>query len=212
MTLATPYPLQWPTGRNRTPARRRKRAQFGQTSDARRSRGKEPVSINTARERLAAELDRLGAGYGVISSNLELRADGQPRSGQREPADPGIAVYFRMQGADHCIACDAWDRAADNIAAIAKHIEATRGMARWGCADVAAMFRGFQSLPPPDAAIVTPRHWTAVLGFPRDVTLTRDQVEARYRKLAKERHPDAGGSVDAFAELQTAIDTARKGF
>lgn len=39
----------------------------------------------------------------------------------------------------------------------------------------------------------------AVLGLER--TATVDEVRAAYRRLSKERHPDAGGSDVAFAEL-----------
>jgi hypothetical protein len=35
---------------------------------------------------------------------------------------------------------------------------------------------------------------------------TQEDVKARYRQLAKERHPDTGGTENAFKELQTAYD------
>jgi hypothetical protein len=35
-------------------------------------------------------------------------------------------------------------------------------------------------------------------------------VEDMYRRLARERHPDNGGSHDAMAELNRAIEEARK--
>src|SRR3546814_9529449 len=90
------------------------------------------VTIATALDRLEAELTRLGARGIILSSNLERTLSGAPRSGQADPADPGVAVYFTLKGKDTVLACDRWYRAADNMVAIAKHIEAIRGMDRWG--------------------------------------------------------------------------------
>ena len=38
--------------------------------------------------------------------------------------------------------------------------------------------------------------------------LTLDQTKARYRQLAKEYHPDAGGKVQAFIKLKADYDNA----
>src|SRR3546814_9453399 len=88
--------------------------------------------FRSALDRLEAELTRLGARGIILSSNLERTLSGAPRSGQADPADPGVAVYFTLKGKDTVLACDRWYRAADNMVAIAKHIEAIRGMDRWG--------------------------------------------------------------------------------
>ncbi|WP_197535667.1 J domain-containing protein [Sphingobium sp. SYK-6] len=137
----------------------------------------------------------LRAGYVTLSTNLETRLDGNPRSGQPEPQDPGAAVYFRLQGKDTVLACDKWDRVADNIAAIAKHIEALRGMDRWGVGTAAQAFAGYQALPAPE-------QWWQVLGVP--VSATREQINAAYRSLAMKAHPDQGGSDAAMARLNAA--------
>lgn len=46
----------------------------------------------------------------------------------------------------------------------------------------------------------------AVLGL--DEAATPDDVRAAYRRLSKERHPDAGGTEAAFVELQQAYEQA----
>lgn len=198
------YPLQWPVHRPRKPAGVRRRAVFGKQGPG---GWKESLSVADALRRLQGELDILGARYPVVSSNLETRLDGLPRSGQRDPDDPGVALYFDLAGKPHCMPCDTYDRVADNIAAIAKHIEYTRGIDRWGVATVNEMFAGFAALPAPGAK----RSWREVLAFGPDILRpNRDMVEKRYRELAKERHPDAGGSADAMSELNAAKADALK--
>lgn len=188
------YPLQWPAGWPR--ARYRSTARFQQKkSDGWMGQ----VTIATARERLQRELDLLGAMYVTLSTNVELRLDGQPRSDRRDPVDTGAAVYFRLQGKDIVLACDKWDRVADNITAIAKHIEALRGMDRWGVGTASQAFAGYERL-------AAPEHWTATLGLSLDAT--REQINQAYRQRAQTAHPDKGGSTAAMAHLNAARDAA----
>lgn len=188
------YPLQWPAGKPRTVTR--KRAAFG-THD---HRGKKSLTITEALVRLQNELDRLGANNYVISSNLITRLDGLPRSGQAKPQDPGVALYFQLKNKPHCMPCDTFDRASDNIAAIAKHIEATRAIERYGVATMSEMFAGFVALPAPGA----PRPWWEVLGVPRNAD--REAINAAFRAKAKSAHSDTGGSDAAMTTLNVARD------
>jgi len=88
------------------------------------------LTVADARNRLDLELQRLGARDVLLSTNVQVRLDGLPRSGQNEPADPGAAVYFTLKGKPRCLACDRWSRVADNIAAIAAHVYAIRAVDR----------------------------------------------------------------------------------
>jgi hypothetical protein len=200
------YPLQWPTGFPRTNAGERKRARFSRgetrtTLSGGQWRRQKELSVAAARERVEAELDRLGADRIVLSTNLHLRLDGMPRSIQRQPEDPGVAVYFTLDGVPHCLPCDRWDRVADNIAAIAKHIEATRGQLRWGVGDVKAAFAGFKALP--GRGETTPAagpDWRTVLGCePFETELSK--ARAAYKNLALQHHPDRGGDASAMAMI-----------
>ena len=83
----------------------------------------------------------------VVSTNIETRNDGMPRSDRRDPVDPGVAVYFRANDTDYCMPCDKWNRVADNIAAIAGHIEAIRRIERYGVQTLNDAFSGFVALP-----------------------------------------------------------------
>lgn len=186
------YPLHWPAGRPR--ARRRGHAQF-------------QTSLSKAWDHLMNEIRLLGGRLPILSSNLALRLDGLPYANQKQPEDPGVAVYFTYKGKQHCFACDDWLRVEDNVRAIGKTIEALRGIARWGTGDMMERaFQGFEALP-------SPAQWWHVLGFDTTSGLTADEVEQRYRKLAMQRHPDReGGSSDAMAELSWARDKAREHF
>lgn len=197
---ATPYPLAWPSGRPRRKASDRRAGKF-RTENGRRL---VELSVALAVARLQREFDMIDARYGVISSNLETRLDGRPRSGQSEPDDPGVAVYFQLRGRSYCLPCDTYQRVADNIAAVAAHIEATRAIRRHGVATVEEMFSGFQALPSP----AHERPWQQVLELHREPRITRAMIEASYRRLARERHPDIGGSDRMMAELNAARDAA----
>jgi hypothetical protein len=112
------------------------------------------------------EIRKLGSKQVVISSNLELRNDGLPRASQRAPTDQGVAVYFNLNGRSQCFPCDRWTTVEHNLWAIAKSIEALRGLERWGAKTmVDAAFRGFQALPAPDGSPMIGRPpWYVVTG------------------------------------------------
>jgi hypothetical protein len=211
MSDATRYPLCWPAGRPRTADHRRARAKFHSQRREQSPYGgplirREGVSLATARDDLLAELTRLGARNVVLSTNLKLRTDGLPLAGQRQPDDPGVAVYFRYNDRPVCFACDRWNRVEDNLVAVAKTIEALRGIDRWGTGDmVEAAFTGFAQLP---AARVALRPWYSVIGVSNQ-TATAD-VEAAYRLKAKELHPDRGGDHDAMVELNDAYERFKR--
>lgn len=188
--MQTPYPLSWPQGRPRARFR----------SDAKFNTGGKSLSITAATSRLQDELDRVGAREVMLSSNCERRLDGGLRSDS--PGDPGVALYFKIKGRDTVMACDKWNRVADNIAAIAKHIEALRGQERWGVGSIEQAFMGFQALPAPE-------QWFEILGVSEHANLT--QIEAVYRQKIADAHPDRQGGSDAkAARLNWARDEGRK--
>lgn len=210
----TAYPLAWPAGWPRTPAARRAPAKFRSTSmkswasNGSTYRQSDDIKLTDARDRLQRELDLIGAQQPIMSTNLRLRLDGLPRAGEPEPADPGAAVYFDLKGRPIVLACDRWTRVAGNVAgnvaAIAAHLDAMRGMDRWGVGSVEQLFTGYAALPAP----LAPGDWRALLRNPT----TLAAAEATYRELMRAAHPDAGGSHAAAAALNAAIAEARKHF
>jgi len=194
------YPLNWPTGWPRAVPGGRKLANFSRKVDTGRGYSDTvEVTVAVARERLQRELDLLRAEYVTLSTNLELRLDGLPRSGAPAPVDPGVALYFRIDGKDTVLACDRWTRVADNIVAIAKHIEALRGMDRWGVGTAAQAFAGYQALPAPEAS-----NWRTVLGYPASARVTIEEINLAYRSKAKHAR-----SEDELYDLNAARDAAR---
>jgi hypothetical protein len=186
------YPLQWPIGWPSTDPYRRARSRFG-------------VSQDKAQREIVNEVQRLGGKNLVISTNIPIRKDGLPYTRVSGIDDPGVAVYFTLGDEQKCFACDRWDLIKDNMQAIAKTIEALRGIDRWGSSKmVEQAFRGFTALPAPSQ----PKSWRTVLKCASNATL--HDVDLSYRALLKGAHPDHGGSHDAMAELNDARDQARK--
>lgn len=201
----TAYPLCWPTGYGRRPRQDRKVGKFA-TNERRGSntwRTASLITVANARRRLQDELDRIGAQSVILSSNIELRLDGQPRSDRRSPTDPGVALYFTLKGRAVAMPCDTYEDVAQSIAALAAHIEATRAIERHGVASIEAMFTGFMALRAPG-----PKPWREVLGFTADARPMRADIEAKRRTLARQYHPDVGGSEAAMAEINAAVDRA----
>jgi hypothetical protein len=191
------YPLQWPAGRPRTDHWRRERSAF-------------EVTLARARDDIIREVQLLVGKYNsphtVISSNLALRNDGLPLARQPRTADdPGVAVYFTRKGKQLSFACDRWTKVEDNMRAIAKTIEALRGIDRWGTGDMLeAAFTGFVALPAPGAQ----KEWWEVLGVAR--LATAEECRHAYRRLAALHHPDRGGDATLMAQINAAYEKAPK--
>lgn len=180
------YPLVWPAGWPRTEPMRRETSKFKAT-------------VHSALEFTQREVQFLGGKNLVISSNYAL--------GQHNPNDPGVAAYFHYQGINAAIPCDRWKKIEDNLQAIAKTVEAMRGIERWGAKHmVKAAFTGFAALPAPGQT--TGRSWREVIGAAQGDML--EQVKAKYRKRSAECHPDRGGSQDAMSELNWAWAQAQE--
>lgn len=188
--MTAPFPLSWPRGQARSPYQR---------SAAFRHHGA-AVPLAVAIRRLQAELDRLGAGNVVLTSDWPRNLDGSFSGRAPALTDPAVAAHFVAFGKATVLACDRWDRLPDNIAAIAAHIEALRGMDRWGVGSIEQAFAGYQALPAPE-------QWWQVLGCTQTTPLA--QIEAVYRQLARKAHPDQGGTDAAMARLNAALAQAR---
>jgi hypothetical protein len=175
-------------------------------------RQREGLTVGDGLARLAGELRRLGARTVVISSNLRTNLDGTITSKQAKVLeDPGVAVYFRLHDQPRVLACDRWTSAADNMAAIAAHIEAIRAQDRYGVGTLDQAFAGYAALPPVGGS--QGGDWRAEFGIrPDEQGLTLTQIEGLYRLLVQERHPDRGGSHDAIIRLNLARDAARAFF
>ncbi|VWB69734.1 J domain-containing protein [Burkholderia lata] len=202
------YPLQWPDGWPRMQAHARVHGKFN--TKRRGARFADALTVADGVTRVLDELGRFGVGRDdiVISTNIRTRLDGLPRSDQRAPDDPGVAVYWQTRaGHRRVMAIDQYQRVADNLAAVAATLDAMRAIERHGGARILERaFTGFAALAAPDRT----RHWREVLGVPPEMR-EMWQVRATYRRRAMEFHPDRpGGSHDAMAELNAALVAAEK--
>lgn len=184
------YPLTWPAG-------------FARTQYPQPSRFK--ASLATARDRLLYELERMGARHVILSTNIPIRNDGLPYAKHAEPADSGVAVYFKLtrkgKTEDVVLACDKWRKVAENLRSLFLTVEAMRGLDRWGCSEILErVFTGFAALPAP-----APFNWRQVFGWSDAYRPDREELDLKYKEHARARHPDtATGSHEAFTELQKA--------
>ena len=186
------YPLYWPESWPRTESHKVKRAQF------------KDRSVFTARRELESEIRKFGGRDLIISSNLELKLDGTPRSGQKQPADKGVAVFFERKGEPMALACDVYSSVEDNLWALVRTLEALRQIERDGSpALINRAFKGFAALPDPNT-----RQWWEVLGVEK--TADNSTIRAAFIRLAKIHHPDAGGDAVVFDQVQKAYDMAIK--
>jgi hypothetical protein len=184
------YPLYWPESWPRTEGYKRKRARF------------DDRSVYQGRRVLSDEVRRFGGTELIISSNLELRLDGNPRSNQRQPSDPGVAIFFKRDKVDMALACDVYMSVEDNLWALCRTLEALRQIERDGSpALINRAFKGFKALPDPDA-----REWWEELNISR--TASTEEIRAAYISLAKQHHPDAGGDTAMFQRVVKAFNLA----
>ena len=191
------YPLYWPE-------------HWPRTQPWRRSQSPYQLNFVRARDELVRELKLLRARDVVVSTNIPLRKDGLPLAGMSEPNDPGVAVYWTEHGSDgqlisRVVACDAWRTVRANLRAVGMAIAALRALKRTGATQVVEKaFGGFAALPPGRAA----RDWREVFCWTPGAIAGRQDIEARFKQLLLERHPDRGGSDDQVRELVEARECA----
>lgn len=184
--------LDWPLGRPIT--HKPKRSRF------------DSHSLSKCIDELGLELKRLRAEDVVLTANWEVSAHtrrpnvAQPRS---RVEHFGVSVFWRRAARSYQLACDTYSSWEDNLWALARHIEAVRTQERYGVATLEEAFKGAELALP-----AAPQHRAPheVLGLTQQQARDRANVDACYRTLAREHHPDAGGSADQMAALTSARD------
>lgn len=146
---------------------------------------------------LDRELEHLDASAIILAAQFreqDLRLDGMPRSGAREPVHPGVELSFDSRAhrggrlVYHSDSCTKWE---DNVRSIALGLEALRAVDRFGITTSGQQYAGWLQL-------------SAV-----------NDVQARGRKLIEQHgsiraalaatHPDAPtGDEEDFLAVQAA--------
>lgn len=173
--------LTWPETKPRASHRRRSPFQ-----------GREVATEHRAVEN---ELQRWGIRQFIVSRNNQRIYAG----------DPGVAVWWNdKKGELRVLACDRWDKLADNMRAIHLTLDAMRALERWGAytAEQAAEGAKLKALPPPDAV-----NWRDILGMLEHASLPKsDQLI-----IANRRYRDKSAELGApEVTLNLAIEQARK--
>jgi hypothetical protein len=190
------FPLSWPFGWARTPAAERV------------SGDKFKILADQIRNEVFAALKVLRAENIIVSSNVPLRADGTPAADvlRRPLPDPGVAIYFTIEGRPLAMARDNFKTPAANLRSLTWALRAMRQLEiHGGDAMAERAYAGFTALPPPRPALTTRSCWEVL-----DIKPTRSETEVRaaYRRRARVCHPDAGGTSDQMADLQAAYEEA----
>ncbi len=197
------YPLSWPDGWKRT--RTRIRASFGRVESSADGMygGKKKISVEDGYDRIEHELELFGVDVStvIVSTNLKLNMRGVPSGNTGEPSDPGVAVYWKRKGKPESMAIDTYTRVADNLAAIAKTLNAMRAIERHGGAEILERtFIGFAQLPERRG-----RPWREVFGFNPEAAPNQERLDETFRSLASRLHPDkSAGDHDKMVELNLA--------
>lgn len=180
--MTTPYPLAWPQ-------------QFPRTKT--REAGRFKTTLAAALRNVEDALRLFGQDSGrevsavVISSNQSL--------GSKKLEDPGIAVWFNWDGDLRCIPVDRYQSVEANLQAVFHVLEARRTEMRHGTlTTVRAAMSGFKALP---ARTPATSCWD-ILGVP--IGSSKPDIETAFKKLAKNYHPDLGGSDRAMSALNRA--------
>ncbi len=186
------YPLQWPPQQPRT-----------KSPEMSRFKNK---SISWTGNYLVDELRLLGAKNVVISTNLKTKIGGGFYANNKVE-DGGIAVYFELKGEGKTMACDKWNRPEHNIWALNLSVSAIRGLERWGGSEfLDGLFTGFKALPAPgDSVMMGIKYFSDISN--------KDHLQLKFKKLAKELHPDSeGGNTEQFQEMMTQYKQVKGNF
>lgn len=192
-----PFPLLWPAAHRRT--------EYPERHSAFR------ISRTPKQEydELLEEMRRLKATQVIVSCNIPMKRDGVTRDWDRilkTMEDKGVAVYFKLDGKDHVIACDKWDMLIHNLRALTKTVDALRGLERYGASEI--LERAFSGLKQLAATAESLSIWWEILEVPRNTTI--DLVKAAYRRLVAPHHPDRNGDTHQFNRITRAFEDDKK--
>jgi hypothetical protein len=171
--MTTSYPLAWPEGMPRHRGSRES-SQFR-------------TALSTALENARKSLVAFGKDSGIPVSDVVFSSNVGGLD-ERAPSDPGIALWFKWDSAQRCVAVDRYSKPEANLQAIHHILEADRTKLRHGSLEIVrASFKGFIALPAPRGK----KSWREVLGILPDVSVSKEAIETHYRQAAKKAHPDA---------------------
>jgi hypothetical protein len=155
------------------------------------------MSTTKRADETKAEIRECFRKWGVHRDDIEIyRYDGKY-------GHQGGRVEFRVNSNRQVLSCDNWFDYATNLRALYLALDATRKAAQRG---ILEQFAQAALAMLPEAKRRRPPQ--EILQVAEGASI--EVAEAAYRALAKEMHPDAGGTEEAMKELNEAIETFRK--
>lgn len=189
----TDMDAEWPAGEERTPADEREPYPHGFE-----------VTRNEAFKSVLEQLRKMDARNVQVKSDVhhQQRNSNLPYSDAKY-SDPGVVVYYELEGQKYAMPMDRWDTPRDNARAIALTLKAKRALTRYGVETIESEFQT-QALPSGEEddviAAEPPAH--QVLGVDPDADA--DEVQEAFREQVQEAHPDRGGSDEEFRRVKEA--------
>ena len=201
----------WPAHQPQTPAKNRKTAQFTMCYLDRLALLENELRCLSAKDVLLSAW--------IIPSRGQIRKDGWP-SASAKAAAPGVILSFNSRGKLREFAADQYLDFSDNLYAIAKILEALRGIDRWGGASSGKQYAGFAPVAvvaAPALSVFGSAQAAAVFlakyagGWDASAILDNSLVaKSAYNAASLKLHPDTGGSHEGFIRLQQAKELLDK--
>lgn len=156
----------------------------------------------TCRDRLLDVIAKWQKRYQAAEVIIECPARPRYTASFGRPEERAVSVTFSAgKHVNRTVTVDRFQRPVDNLWALAVGLDDIRLNELRGLDDVAKQV--YMALPAP----VLERDPYEVLGVRPDAPI--EVIEASYRALAKQRHPDAGGSDEAMRALNAAFERVK---
>ncbi|MDE9364564.1 hypothetical protein PZ938_03020 [Luteipulveratus sp. YIM 133132] len=179
-------------------------------ADQRRPYGTFKASWQDTLDLLDRELRHLGATEVVIEADFresDLRLDGMPRSGARQPANPGIRIAFESKHGPLVYATDSCAYWQHNVRSIALGLEALRAVDRYGITRRAEQYAGWRQIEAATAAAMMDAADArrVLLGAIGDTHQGLDSDDLLVRRARRRAHPDVeSGSREQWDLVEQA--------
>lgn len=189
----TPLPVAWPG----TKTVNRKTAKFKAAWDR-------TIAI------LEYEIGKLEGSDTEIAVNTKaemIRRDGK-FAANAQIYGPEAIVSFMTPNGRLQFATDTYLQWRDNVHAVAKTLESLRDIDRWGAVQ-GRQYSGFKALPSGTAATMSVQAAATIVSVasgetPGAITTSRETAQKALRVALAKAHPDRGGLLAAFQQLQQA--------
>lgn len=173
---------------------------------------------------LRQELSHLDATGRILEADFrerDLRLDGMPRADARQPAHPGIRLFFDSKYGPLVYATDKHEFWQHNVRAIALGLESLRAVDRYGVTRRGEQYKGWNALPSgievPSSPLTVDEaaRFVAEHGAPSLISMGgwlllkershASELRRAYQAAARKLHPDTGGREKDFKRLQDAM-------